>query len=257
MTHIPKLSYLLTNILELNNKLSNFTFVSKQDKVTEFYSKLIPSPPPPPFPLLTPRQSKNENLIIVTLAVGRNDETSVDADKNLLHDLETLNQQLASGLNGRNTQFLFTGDTLFGKNHCAMGDLVDCLYECWRSDPAHRDKSTYLRLAMVLLDFLEPKLDPNDPPLPARSDAGRPALALVEALLLRVSRGAGMTARMTGLRRATDTALARPTPTNRVASASPAATAAAAASEAFLCRSQKSDLSSVSPLLVVVVPFFF
>jgi hypothetical protein len=83
-------------------------------------------------------------------------------------DLETLNQQLASRLNGRNTQFLFTGDLFSGKNHCGMGDLVDCLYECWRSDPVHGDKSAYLKLAMGLLDFLEPKLDPNDPRLPGR-----------------------------------------------------------------------------------------
>ncbi len=41
-----------------------------------------------------------------------------------------------------------------------MGDLVDCLYNCWRSDSVHGDKSAYLKLAMALLDF--------DPRLPGR-----------------------------------------------------------------------------------------
>jgi hypothetical protein len=107
----------------------------------------------------------------------------VEAGKKLLSDLETLNQQLANRLNGRNTQFLFTGDLLSGKNHCGMGDLVDCLYECWRSNSVHGDKSAYLKLAMALMDFLEPKMDPNDPRLPGRkrrrpagtvSDSGPP-----------------------------------------------------------------------------------
>ncbi len=119
-----------------------------------------------------------------TISGRRHDETAVDAGKKLLQDLETLNRQLASRLNGRNTQFLFTGDLLSGKNHCGMGDLVDCLYECWRSDPVHGDKSAYLKLDMGLLDFLEPKLDPNDPRLPGRkqrrqaspgSDGGPPS----------------------------------------------------------------------------------
>ncbi len=32
----------------------------------------------------------------------------------------------------------------------------------------HGDKSAYLKLAMALMDFLEPKMDPNDPCLPGR-----------------------------------------------------------------------------------------
>ncbi len=98
--------------------------------------------------------------------VCRHDETAVEAGRKLLTDLESLNQQLATRLNGRNTQFLFTGDLLSGKQHCRMGDLVDCLYICWRNDSVHGDKSAYLKLAMALLDFLEPKMDPNDPPPP-------------------------------------------------------------------------------------------
>ncbi len=64
------------------------------------------------------------------------------AGKKLLQNLETLNQQLANRFNGRNTQFLFTGDILSGKNHCGMWDLMDCLYEYWRSGPMHSYKST-------------------------------------------------------------------------------------------------------------------
>ncbi len=56
--------------------------------------------------------------------------------------MKSLNQQLANRFNGRNTQFLFTGDILSGKNHCGIGDLIDCLYECWRSGPMHGYKST-------------------------------------------------------------------------------------------------------------------
>ena len=94
----------------------------------------------------------------------------MEAGKKLLTDLESLNQQLAARLNGLNTQFLFTGDLLSGNQHCRMGDLVDCLYECWRNDSVHGDKSAYLKLAMALLDFLEPKDGPERPP-PAWQEA--------------------------------------------------------------------------------------
>ncbi len=47
--------------------------------------------------------------------VCRHDETAVEAGKKLLTDLETLNQQLATRLNRRNTQFLFTGDPSLGE----------------------------------------------------------------------------------------------------------------------------------------------
>jgi hypothetical protein len=40
-----------------------------------------------------------------------------------------------------------------------MGDLFDSLFECWRSDPVHGDKSAYIKLAMGLMDFLESKPD--------------------------------------------------------------------------------------------------
>jgi hypothetical protein len=83
----------------------------------------------------------------------------VEAGKKLLQDLENLNEQLAARYNGRNTQFIFSGDLLTGKSRSSMGDLVDSLFECWRSDPVHGDKSAYIKLAMGLMDFLEPKPD--------------------------------------------------------------------------------------------------
>jgi hypothetical protein len=89
--------------------------------------------------------------------VCKHDDTAVEDGKKLLRDLESLNEQLAKRLNGKNTQFLFTADLLTGKQHCSMGDLGDCLFECWRSDPVHGDKSAYLKLAVSLLDFLDPK----------------------------------------------------------------------------------------------------
>jgi hypothetical protein len=70
--------------------------------------------------------------------------------------LEELNIQLEKRFNSKTTQFLFTGDILSGKQHCSMGDLVDCLYNCWRSDSVHGDKSAYMKIAMGLLDFLKP-----------------------------------------------------------------------------------------------------
>ncbi len=71
--------------------------------------------------------------------VCRHDEMAVDAVKKLLRDLENLNEQLAARYNGRNTQFIFSGDLLTGKSRSSMGDLVDSLFECWRSDPVHGD----------------------------------------------------------------------------------------------------------------------
>ncbi len=46
---------------------------------------------------------------------------------------------------------------LTGKSRSSMGDLVDSLFECWRSDPVHGNKSAYIKLAMGLMEFLEPK----------------------------------------------------------------------------------------------------
>jgi hypothetical protein len=43
----------------------------------------------------------------------------------------------SSWQNSRNNQLLFTGDILKGKNHCSIGDLADCLFTCWISDPVH------------------------------------------------------------------------------------------------------------------------
>jgi hypothetical protein len=91
--------------------------------------------------------------------VCRHNEMAVDAGKKLLRDLENLNKKLAARYNGRNTQFIFSGDLLTGKSGSSMGDLVDSLFECWRSDPVHGDKSAYIKLAMGLMDFLEPKPD--------------------------------------------------------------------------------------------------
>jgi hypothetical protein len=72
--------------------------------------------------------------------ISKHDETQVEAGKKFMQDLEDLNQ-LASRLNSRNVQFLYTGDIISGKNRCSIGDLADCLFTCWRSDPVHGDKS--------------------------------------------------------------------------------------------------------------------
>jgi hypothetical protein len=62
--------------------------------------------------------------------VCKHDEKEVKSGKKLLGDLEGLNAQLAVRFNGRNTQILFTSDLLTRKNHCSMGYLVNCLFEC-------------------------------------------------------------------------------------------------------------------------------
>ncbi len=67
--------------------------------------------------------------------ISRHDETQVEAGKKFMQDLEDLNSQLAARLNSRNVQFVFTGDVISGKNRCSIGDLADCLFTCWRSDP--------------------------------------------------------------------------------------------------------------------------
>jgi hypothetical protein len=89
----------------------------------------------------------------------------------------------------RKTHFIFSGDLLTGKSRSSMGDLFDSLFECWRSDPVHGDKSAYIKLAMGLMDFLEPKPDsrsrkrlrtatpppppPDSPPPPSGNYRGR------------------------------------------------------------------------------------
>jgi hypothetical protein len=88
--------------------------------------------------------------------ISRHDETQVEAGKKFMQDLEELNKQLAVRLNSRNAQFLFTGDIIFGKNHFSVSNLADCLYNCWRSDPVHGDRSTYMKIAVGLMDFLDP-----------------------------------------------------------------------------------------------------
>ncbi len=118
--------------------------------------------------------------------ISRHDETQVEAGKKFMQDLEDLNKQLAARLNSRNAQFLFTGDIISGKNHCSIGDVADCQYTCWRSDPVHGDRSAYMKIAVGLMDFLDPPTQINantsgitqrkrskeeNSPGPSRSDA--------------------------------------------------------------------------------------
>jgi hypothetical protein len=51
---------------------------------------------------------------------------------------------------------MVSGDIISGKNRCSIGDLADCLFTCWRSDPVHGDKSAYMKIAVGILDFLSP-----------------------------------------------------------------------------------------------------
>jgi hypothetical protein len=88
--------------------------------------------------------------------ISKHDETQVEAGKKFIQDLEDINNQLASRFNSRNVQFLFTGDIISGKNRCSIGDLADCLFTCWRSDPVHGDKSAYMKIAVGILEFLSP-----------------------------------------------------------------------------------------------------
>ncbi len=97
--------------------------------------------------------------------ISMHDKTQVEAGKKFMQDLEDLNSQLASRLNSRNVQSIFTGDVISGKNtcRCSIGDLADCLFTCWRSDPVHGDKRAYMKIAVGILDFLRP---------PARNNSG-------------------------------------------------------------------------------------
>jgi hypothetical protein len=98
--------------------------------------------------------------------ISRHDETQVEAWKKFMQDLEDLNSQLAARLNSRNVQFVFTGDVISGKNRCSIGDLADCLFTCWRSDPVHGDRSAYMKIAVGILDFL------SSPPRNTVNDSG-------------------------------------------------------------------------------------
>jgi hypothetical protein len=110
--------------------------------------------------------------------VCRHDDPAIEAGKKFLGDLGQLINLLAARFNSKSSQFLFTGDILSDKNHCSMDDLVDCLYNCWRSDRVHGDKSTYMKIAMGLLDFLEPKPNPYDNRSSSRKRARRPPALL-------------------------------------------------------------------------------
>jgi hypothetical protein len=96
--------------------------------------------------------------------ISRHDETQVEVGKKFMQGLEDLNSQLAARLNSRNVQFIFTGDVISGKNRCSIGDLADCLFICWRSDPVHGDKSAYMKIAVGILDFLSPPPRNNSGP---------------------------------------------------------------------------------------------
>jgi hypothetical protein len=96
--------------------------------------------------------------------ISRHDGTQVEAGKKFMQDLEDLNSQLAARLNSRNVQFIFTGDVISGKNRCSIGDLADCLFTCWRSDPVHGDQSAYMKIAVGILDFLSPPPRNNSGP---------------------------------------------------------------------------------------------
>jgi len=103
----------------------------------------------------------------------------------------------------------------------------------------HGDKSAYLKLAMALLDFLEPKWIRTTPACRAGSEEGRPVLDLTAALPRRNSCEDGTivrTARRTDRTGDSATDPGPPTRPTLGTSAAPAATAAAAASErAALC----------------------
>ncbi len=90
----------------------------------------------------------------------------MEAGKKFMQDLEDLNSQLVARLNSRNVQFIFTGDVISGKNRCSIGDLADCLFTCWRSDPVHGNRSAYMKIAVGILDFLSP------PPRNTGKDSG-------------------------------------------------------------------------------------
>jgi hypothetical protein len=79
-----------------------------------------------------------------------------------MQDLEELNSQMAARLIVRTVQFVFTGYEISGKNRCSICNLTDCLFTCWRSDPVHRDRSAYMKIAVGIMDFLSP--------LPCNSD---------------------------------------------------------------------------------------
>jgi hypothetical protein len=91
--------------------------------------------------------------------VRRDGKTGMDACKKILTDLAELNALLAAHLTRGNVKMITTGDILTGIKNATSGQLMDCMYSSWNTDPVHGKKVAYTRIGLGLLDIVR-----RDPP---------------------------------------------------------------------------------------------
>ncbi len=61
-----------------------------------------------------------------------------------------------------------TGDILTGIKNPTSGQLMDCMYSSWNTDPVHGEKVAYTRIGLGLLDIVR-----KDPPREEASNSNR------------------------------------------------------------------------------------
>jgi hypothetical protein len=81
--------------------------------------------------------------------VRRYGKTGMDACKKILTDLAELNALLAAHLTSGNVKMIATGDILTGIKNATSGQLMDCMYSSWNTDPVHGEKVAYTRIGLA------------------------------------------------------------------------------------------------------------
>jgi hypothetical protein len=100
--------------------------------------------------------------------VRRDGKSRTDACKKILTDLAELNALLAAQLTSGNVKMIATGDNLTGIKNATSGQLMDCMYSSWNTDPVHGEKVAYTRIGLGLLDIAR-----KDPPREEASSSNR------------------------------------------------------------------------------------
>jgi hypothetical protein len=67
-----------------------------------------------------------------------------------------------------NVKMIATGDILTGIKNATSGQLMDCMYSSWNTDPVHGEMVAYTRIGLGLLDIVR-----KDPPREEASSSNR------------------------------------------------------------------------------------
>jgi hypothetical protein len=100
--------------------------------------------------------------------VRRDGKAGTDACKKILTDLAELNALLAAHLTTNTVKMIATGDILTGIKNATSGQLMDCMYSSWNTDPVHGEKVAYTRIGLGLLDIVR-----KDPPREEASSSNK------------------------------------------------------------------------------------